>query len=157
MASIFDVAKYILVKTGKPVDTMKLQKLCFYSQAWRLAWTGDALFAQDFQAWANGPVCYDLFLKHRGRYSVTADSLGAGDEDELSPDEAQDVDAVLDAYGPLRGAELSEMTHSEDPWIEARGGRALGASCQMVITKESIKKYYTDLFADPEAVKVAAC
>ena len=38
MASVFDVAKYILQKSGS-MSTWKLQKLCYYSQAWSLAWT----------------------------------------------------------------------------------------------------------------------
>ena len=35
MATVFDVTKYILHKCGK-MSTWKLQKLCYYSQAWHL-------------------------------------------------------------------------------------------------------------------------
>ncbi len=49
MANVFDVAKYILEKTGT-ISTWKLQKLCYYSQAWELAWTGNPLFEEDFEA-----------------------------------------------------------------------------------------------------------
>ena len=56
MANVFDVAKYILQRTGK-ISTWKLQKLCYYSQAWTLAWTGKPLFEEEFEAWRNGPVC----------------------------------------------------------------------------------------------------
>lgn len=38
VAAVFDVAKYILEKQGR-MSTWKLQKLCYYSQAWSLAWT----------------------------------------------------------------------------------------------------------------------
>ena len=41
MGTVFDVAKYILSKTGS-ITTWKLQKLCYYSQAWALAWTLDS-------------------------------------------------------------------------------------------------------------------
>lgn len=37
MINIFDVAKYILELEG-PMTPMKLQRLCYYSQAWSLAW-----------------------------------------------------------------------------------------------------------------------
>ena len=37
MGSVFDTAKYILEKCGT-MSTMKLQKLCYYSQAWSLVW-----------------------------------------------------------------------------------------------------------------------
>ena len=64
MASVFDVAKYVLKKTGQ-ITTMKLQKLVYYCQAWSLAWDGKPLFPEEFKAWANGPVCQELFVKHR--------------------------------------------------------------------------------------------
>lgn len=35
MASVFDVAAYVLEKMG-PMSAMKLQKLVYYSQAWAL-------------------------------------------------------------------------------------------------------------------------
>lgn len=56
MATVFDVTKYILHKCGE-MSVWKLQKLCYYSQAWHLAWTGNPIFEEDFEAWANGPVC----------------------------------------------------------------------------------------------------
>lgn len=65
MANVFDIAEYILGKLGF-VSTMKLQKLAFYSQALSLVKTGEPLFREQFQAWVNGPVCYELFARHRG-------------------------------------------------------------------------------------------
>jgi len=47
MATVFDVTKYILYKCGE-MSTWKLQKLCFYSQAWHLAWTGNPIFEEEF-------------------------------------------------------------------------------------------------------------
>ena len=43
MANVFDVAKYILEKLGT-LSTMKLQKLCYYCQAWSLVWDDTPLF-----------------------------------------------------------------------------------------------------------------
>ena len=37
MASVRDVAQYVLSKTGK-ITTWKLQKLIYHAQAWRLVW-----------------------------------------------------------------------------------------------------------------------
>lgn len=45
--SIFDVAKYILEQTGG-VNSIKLQRLCYYSQAWSLACDHVPLFSEDF-------------------------------------------------------------------------------------------------------------
>ena len=56
MASVFDAAKYILEKMNT-ISAWKLQKLCYYAQAWALAWTGEPLFQEDFEAWAAGVPC----------------------------------------------------------------------------------------------------
>lgn len=37
MSSVFDVAEYILDKL-QTTTAMKLEKLCYYCQAWSLAW-----------------------------------------------------------------------------------------------------------------------
>ena len=47
MASVFDVAKYILHKLGT-VTTWKLQKLVYYCQAWSLVWDDEPLFFDIF-------------------------------------------------------------------------------------------------------------
>ena len=83
MANVFDAARYILLKTGE-ISTWKLQKLCYYAQAWTLAWTGKPLFPEDFEAWRNGPVCRPLFVRHKGMYSVTEDFLPDGNIDALT-------------------------------------------------------------------------
>ena len=72
MATVFDVTNYILEKIGK-MSTWKLQKLCYYSQAWHLAWTGKPIFGEEFEAWANGPVCVELFHAHQGKFVVDTD------------------------------------------------------------------------------------
>lgn len=90
MATVFDVAQYILEKTGK-ISTMKLQKLCYYSQAWALAWTEDPLFSEPFQAWVNGPVCPDLFQLHRGKFMVTSGDISKGDATALTPDQMDTI------------------------------------------------------------------
>ena len=38
------------------ITTMKLQKLCFYSQAYSLVKYNQQLFPEDFRAWKNSPV-----------------------------------------------------------------------------------------------------
>ena len=136
MANIFDTAQYILEQSGV-MSTMKLQKLCYYSQAWSLVW-------EDFQAWANGPVCPELFYKTQGRYSVSA-SDETGGEGKLSDEQRDTIDRVLEHYGSHNAQWLSQLTHMEDPWIKAREGVPSGAGCNHVITKESMALYYGGL------------
>lgn len=141
MANVFDVAKYILEKTGT-ISTWKLQKLCYYSQAWELAWTGNPLFEEDFEAWKNGPVCPQLFDKHRGRFCVSASDIAVGCEENLSEDQKETIDIILQDYGHMEPYELREQTHAEGPWKEARGNCDDGDYCDTVITKDSMGEYY---------------
>lgn len=143
MATIFDVAKYILHEKGY-MSTWKLQKLCYYSQAWHYAWSEKPLFKETFQAWKNGPVCRDLFNKHRGRYIIGEDDID-GNIDVLSRDEIETITIILRDYGDMSPSELREQTHSEDPWKNARGNLPENASCDAPITLESMGEYYGSL------------
>ena len=70
MATVFDVAQYILEKHGE-MTAMKLQKLVYYAQAWHIAWTDGPLFDNRIEAWADGPVCPDLFQLHRQAFQLS--------------------------------------------------------------------------------------
>ena len=140
MANVFDTARYIL-EQSRTMSTMKLQKLCYYSQAWALVWNDSPLFNEDFQAWANGPVCPELFRKTQGMYSVNA-SDEIGGESDLSDEQKDTIDKVLAHYGSHNAQWLSQLTHMEDPWITAREGIPSGAGSNNVITKESMSMYY---------------
>lgn len=142
--SIFDVAGYILKKQG-PVTAMKLQKLCYYSQAWSLVWDDKPLFHEDFEAWTNGPVCRKLFAIHRGEYIVNEISVKYAGIESFSSEEIQTIDAVLNHYGDKDPQWLSTLTHLEKPWNQARSGYAEGENCTEVITKKSMKEYYASI------------
>lgn len=144
MATVFDAAKYILEQRG-PMSTMKLQKLCYYAQAWSLVWDDNPLFDQDFEAWANGPVCHELFNEHQGHFSVTAAQERKGDSGHLSPKQKDTIDKVLEFYGNRDAQWLSQLTHIERPWRVARAGCPDGESCNATITKESMAMYYGGL------------
>lgn len=143
MANVFDVAKYILERQGT-LSTMKLQKLCYYCQAWSLVWDDVPLFEEEFQAWANGPVCRVLFNRTQGNFSVSAEEE-AGNSKNLNKTQKETIDAVLDYYGPHDAQWLSRLTHMEKPWNEARCGVPAGVSCDNIITKESMAIYYGGL------------
>lgn len=148
MANVFDTAKYIVEKAGKDrkMSTMKLQKLCYYALAWSLVWDDEPLFPEDFEAWANGPVCRKLFNKTKGRYSVTPEDEDGGDGD-LTENQYDTIDKVLEYYGNHDAQWLSELTHMEDPWKQARerAGVAFGEPCNEIITKEDMAIYYGGL------------
>lgn len=144
MASVFDVARYILEKQGK-MSTMKLQKLCYYSQAWSLVWDDKPLFDEEFRAWANGPVCRELFHATQGQFAVVATDEKKGDSGRLTADQKDTIDKVLEYYAPHDAQWLSRLTHLEDPWRRARAGLPLGVGSDRIVTKESMAIYYGGL------------
>lgn len=144
MASVFDVARYILEKQGK-MSTMKLQKLCYYSQAWSLVWDDKPLFDEEFRAWANGPVCRELFCATQGQFAVVAADEKRGDSGRLTANQKETIDKVLEYYAPHDAQWLSRLTHLEDPWKQARAGLPLGVGSDRIVTKESMAIYYGGL------------
>lgn len=109
MANIFDVAKYILTEIGG-VSTMKLQKLCYYSLVESLRRDPEQpLFRERFEAWANGPVCRELFDVHKGKFTVNKAMIpNKLLSDDFSSEDAKIVSEVIEKYGVFSGAELSE-------------------------------------------------
>lgn len=143
MASVFDVAKYILEKQGE-MTAMKLQKLVYYSQAWSLVWDSKPLFQEKIKAWANGPVCPPLYIAHRGLFLVNKNIL-SGNSSKLSKTEKETVDAVLKTYGDKTPQWLSELTHNEAPWKDARKDLVPGERGHEEIKHADMVEYYEAL------------
>ena len=139
--SVVDVATYILERTDT-ITTMKLQKLAFYSQAQHLAQYGVQLFPEDFQAWRGGPVVPELYALHRGKFLIRPGELEDGDSSTLTDDERSVIDNVCAAMGHATGAELSERTHRESPWLDARDDRKPSEPSDTVITQDAMHSYY---------------
>ncbi|WP_067223908.1 Panacea domain-containing protein [Marinomonas gallaica] len=144
MATEFDVVKYILDKLGE-ISAMKLQKLVYYSQAWSLVWDEEELFSADFEAWANGPVLRSLYSEHRGLFKVNSDTFTKGNKENLNEDQVETIDKVLEFYGDKTAQWLSNLTHKESPWKDARGELEPMDSSTEVITKGAMEEYYAAL------------
>ncbi|MFC2047220.1 Panacea domain-containing protein [Chloroflexota bacterium] len=147
MASVLDVAQYILQKQGR-MTTMKLQKLVYYSQAWSLVWDVESLFPEKIQAWANGPVVRELYDQHTGVFQIT--SLRRGNPDTLTDTQRETIDAVLEEYGNRSAQWLSDLTHLEEPWNITREGLAEGENSEREITPEILHNYYSSLPSNPD-------
>lgn len=142
MASVFDVAAYILKKEGA-MTAMKLQKLVYYSQAWSLVWDEKPIFQEKVRAWANGPVVQELFSAHQGEFIVDAEP--SGNVKNLSRDEKETIKAILKHYGKKDARWLSDLTHKEMPWKIAREGLSDGERGSREITLGSMADYYGNI------------
>lgn len=143
VARVFDVAERVLEITGY-VSTMKLQKLVYYCNALSLVLDDEPLFPETFQAWVNGPVCPSLFSAHRGRFVVGPGTFAErADTSRIGKRAQWIIGHTLEVLGGFDGNALSELTHHEAPWLDARGDCGDSDRCSSVITDESIKVFYS--------------
>jgi uncharacterized phage-associated protein len=125
------------------MTTWKLQKLVYYSQAWHLVWEDEPLFTEKIEAWANGPVVRALYEHHRGKYTIA--SWPIGKVSDLTASERASIDSVLKFYGSRTGRWLSDLTHQERPWNQARTGLSPGGRSDREITPAMMADYYGSL------------
>ena len=137
-----DVAAYILKQT-KPITHMKLQKLLYYSQAWSLVWDERPLFRHRIEAWVNGPVVRSVYQELRTEYLIR--SIPSGSAKNLTSEQRDTVDVVLDHYGNKSPQWLSDLTHMEDPWHDARANLAPHERGTAEITHAAMAEYYGGL------------
>ncbi|WP_439690450.1 Panacea domain-containing protein [Curtobacterium sp. SP.BCp] len=136
-----DVASVILARSGTWMDAMRLQKLLYYVQSWHLAITDEPLFTERFKAYKNGPVVPQVWhdRKDRATRRPANQDLNGIELDDLS---SAIVDEVLAMYGSLTGDELSALTHTERPWVEARAGLPEDAPSSEPLSEQSMARFY---------------
>lgn len=144
MLTVQDVAKWFLGKES--ITHKKLQKLCYYGQAWSCAlYNGRPLFNAEIQAWVHGPVIPELYVKYVDYKWLPIEQLH--DETISLCEEEEDVlNAVYDTYGPLTGDQLERLTHSELPWKEARGDLEPWVTSRTPIDLSTMERFYKDYY-----------
>lgn len=141
--NIKDIAKWFLHKEA--MTQKKLQKLCYYAVAWGWALM-DREIATDaeFQAWIHGPVSPTLYASYKSYgwnlIPKMAEPINfTNDINEL-------LGSVWDTYGDKNGNELEVISHTERPWIEARGGIDEFELSTATIKPEIMKEFYLSIF-----------
>lgn len=145
------LAEYILEKHGS-MSHLKLQKLLYLVEGYHLAYYGVSLIEDDFEAWTHGPVSRKIFDLLKDKSRIYADLRFVAEQGQPLPsqrmaqiltlDQLELIDEVLNIYDAESGLELEALTHSQDPWINARGGIPMFEKCTNVISKENMKAYF---------------
>lgn len=152
--TVQNVADFFLsrvdVQSGSSMTHLKLQKLCYYAQAWNLVFNGKKLFNGSFQAWVHGPVCPSLWKKYKHYHWHEVPLVENFDDSVFTKDEIEVLEAVEQTYGLYDGKYLEELTHQELPWKNAREGVPDGTHCTNVISIEDMNTYYSELLAQYE-------
>lgn len=146
MYSVFDVANWFLNK--EPMTHKKLQKICYYAQAWFYALKNVKLANTDFEAWVHGPVSPELYRKYAGsgyqelHVDTNIPSISKQDEELL--------ESVWETYGSYSGNSLEVLSHSELPWKKARIGYEPNENSNVKIDANDMKEYYKSIYTGGE-------
>lgn len=148
MYTVFDIANWFLSK--QPMSHKKLQKMCYYAQAWSYALHNRPIMNTEFQAWVHGPVSPELYQKYKGNgfQDLTCDTEL---EFTLSEEDSELLESVMLTYGDHTGNALEALTHTELPWIEARHGLDPAQNCENKINPDTMRKYYQSIYAGGDA------
>ena len=142
---------------GVSINPLKLQKLLYYIQSWHITkFDKDILFETMPEAWVNGPVYRPIYDKYKSSFFRNENFPNNLDEESLSEKLSEKLDSlnlsedkqnlvfsVLNAYGKLSDERLVLMTHSEEPWNEARQGLSPIERSEKEISVDTIFNYYT--------------
>lgn len=104
-----------------------------FAQRESLAITNTPLFEEEFEGWKYGPVCKEI------RNSITPDGIidVSGD---ISDEGKYIVNNVILEYGSLASWKLSELSHKETSWKNARLGLHEGENGNRKLKLEDIRR-----------------
>lgn len=147
--NVFQVAKWFLNK--EPMTHKRLQKMCYYAEAWYFTLKKQSLTETKFEAWDHGPVSVELFnvFKYRGLEEINAKELSS----QLDINEVDDNDfleLVWNTYGKFGANALEVITHSEEPWKLSRSEYKDNGKCNSEITRERMRDYYKTIYKGSE-------
>lgn len=144
--SITDIADWFALR--EPMSNKKVQKLCYYAEAWSEALSGGKIAPDaDFEAWAQGPVNRKLWEKYKGLgwgKSILDDPAGTKERLEaiLTDDQLYVLGSVWVTYKDLSADELEMLTHQEKPWLEKRTGLDRFETGRRRISRRTMREYY---------------
>lgn len=146
--SIFEIANWFLLK--ETMTHKKLQKLCYYAQAWFYALKDFRLTDATFEAWVHGPVSPVLYDKFKA-FGYHAIKLAGNYIPRIDLEDEELLESVWQTYGDHTGNALEALSHSEPPWIEARMGYDPDERCNVPISVDIMKKYYASIYLGGDA------
>ena len=137
--SVFDVANWFLCREA--MTQKKLQKLCYYAQAWYYALKNQRLMNTEFQAWTQGPVSPVLYEWFKS-FGVAKIKLKGTPKWTFSSEDTAFLNRVWETYGDKTGNALEALSHHELPWQAARRGYGERERCTVTILPADMGNFY---------------
>ena len=141
---VTDIANWFLNK--EEMSHKKLQKLCYYAQAWCYTLLDEKLIDDTFKAWVHGPVSPILYSCYKGSGWSKLKLADGVQLPELTPEQEELLESVWLTYGDMTANALEVLTHDETPWKEARRGLTSFERGDKDISLEAMKSYYSSIY-----------
>lgn len=130
--------------TKESMSHEKLQKLCYYSQAWCYALHNKPLMDTGFEAWMQGPISPELYEAYKENgFELIGSKNG---ELNFAKEHIKLLERVWKTYGELTANALVALSQSEYPWIIARSESKL-LRCDTTIDPKMMKKYFLSIYS----------
>jgi uncharacterized phage-associated protein len=152
-ASAIQLASWVVryrSDNGAPIDPVTLQKMLYYAQAFHLARHGDVLLRERFKAWTWGPVIPQVWHHFHSNPGELVRPIISNHTASIAISTQTELKDVVDYFSRYNTFEISDATHHEDPWVEARQGLDDGKHSDRIISIENIRQYYAELLSDGE-------
>ncbi len=146
--SVFEIANWFLSKES--MTHKKLQKLCYYAQAWFYALKDFKLVDTEFEAWVHGPVSPILYERFK-EFGYSTIKLCEVPAFAIEETDLELLESVWKTYGDHTGNALEALCHSELPWQEARQGYDENERCSIPINPDTMKRYYRSIYIGGDA------
>ena len=143
--SIFDVANWFLSKES--MTQKKLQKLCYYAQAWCYALYGYKLTDTTFEAWTHGPVSPALYNRFKD-FGYNTIKIKGKFVPKFEDTDLELLESIWITYGNHTGNALEALSHSELPWKAARQGYAPDERCSVPISPDLMRSFYLSIYTE---------
>ena len=159
LESIDNVADYFIWfanEHGDLITHLKLQKLCFFAEAFYLASKEEPLTGEPFEAWAHGPVSRSVWNRFKDfrnmplnvEKSDLSDSTDTNkleyhyEEPFLLEKTKRHLKDIIDCFWGKSAWELEYITHTHLPWKKARGDLDTLAPCDRIIDPKDVTEFY---------------
>lgn len=128
------------------MTNMYINKLLYMVQGWSLVETGHPAFREPLQAWRNGPVVEEVYRTYKrfGDRPVSNDEVGEA-VPALDPDEVELARFVWNRYKKYSAYALSDLTHKQRPWKNARGSLSVSAQSQKTLSLDDLQQTFESI------------
>ena len=146
---LFACIQYLLASNIEILTRKKLELLLYYAYCWYMVINADdleniekyKLFTSTFEASVKGPTINNFD-------DIMIQQLFVDTKYELSYDEIDILDQILNVYSHFSEHQLINLSQSEKPWIEARGNAKSLDKYHNLLNDNTIYKYYITKFED---------